>query len=140
MLDITKARDLLRGIFDGTNGWILASAETCKRIGGNPNLLAYNDPTATLALLVMQGDRGFALGEIGLNYSSSALSNGKTRDNGAPVQSAIVVLCTRDKTIVDSSPVAKWVERQRNIPPIKSTKYQSDYWWVSPPARDDKIF
>ena len=76
-------------IFDADSDWEFASVETCRRGRVFPNMLAYHEASATLALIVKRSKTGtdFALSEAGLNYLLAALDKGERRD-GKPVRHA----------------------------------------------------
>jgi hypothetical protein len=124
------------GIFDGDDGWFFPSAELCKRESLAPNILAFCEATATLALVVKRSFTGqdFALSEAGLCYIEATLHKGALKD-GKPVHAAFVVLADvdmrspRQLKVVSYSSVHEQRE-SRNGQPAYPGKF-GPFWWIT---------
>jgi hypothetical protein len=95
--EATLETNPVAGIFDNDGGWFFPSTALCKRENISPNLLAYCEAGATLALVVKRSFTGqdFALSEAGLIYLETMLAKGTLKD-GKPVRAALVVLADND--------------------------------------------
>jgi hypothetical protein len=138
---IDRVEPDLTSIFDETSDWIFASIETCKREKLFPNMLAYCENQATLALIVKRSATGqdFALNEAGLNYLLAALDNGGLKD-GSPVRHAFVVQADVDPQatsrqrplkVVKHSTAHETREHLKGISPYPGN-FSGPYWWLSP--------
>jgi hypothetical protein len=139
MLDSRLEPDLTE-IFD-TNSWEHAPIEECKRGRIYPNQLAYQEPTATLALIVKRSNSGndFALSQVGLDYLLNALEKGEARKDNKPVKHALVVLADYDPQpknhhlalrIVSCSTAQAISDRLNGISPYPGNN--GPYWWIGP--------
>jgi hypothetical protein len=134
----------LTGIFDASPGssWEHASIEDCKRGKLFPNMLAYHEISATLALIVKHSTTGtdFALSQAGLNYLLTALEKGAARKDGKPVRHALVILADYDAQpknhhfalkVVSCSTAHQIRDRLDGRPPNPGN-LNGPYWWISP--------
>jgi hypothetical protein len=136
-MDTQQIPNPVVSIFDGEgSGWFFPSAELCKRENVSPNLLAYCEAGATLALVVKRSFSGqdFALSEAGLIYLETTLAKGTLKD-GKPVRAAYVVLAAfdqrnRQQLKVVSYSSAQETRRWRNGQSAYPGKF-GNYWWIT---------
>jgi hypothetical protein len=141
-MDAQQIPNPVAAIFDGEDsGWFFPSAGVCKRESLAPNMLAFCEATATLALVVKRSFAGvdFALSEAGLCYIEAMLHKGALKD-GRPVRAAFVVLADVDLRSPDlrSSRQLKLVsylsakERREclNGQPAYPGKF-GPFWWIT---------
>jgi hypothetical protein len=107
-----------------------------------PNMLAYHESSATIALIVKRSPKGgdFALGKAGHDCIEAALESGHRLD-GRPIRQAFIVYVDVDSQAKDSVYLLKVVgfetlqdaKRQLTDPPYEG-KSGTYYWWTRPPA------
>lgn len=126
----------VEGIFNGEDGWFFPSAELCKREGLAPNMLAFCEAGATLALVVKRSFTGqdFALSEAGLCYIEAMLNKGSLKD-GKPVRAALVVLADIDlksprKLKIVRYSTAHKIRERLNGQPAYPGKFGL-FWWIT---------
>jgi len=127
--------------FDSTD-WVYASYDVCKRERISPNTLAYNESSATLAVIVKRSSGGdFALSSGALNYLLKGLDHGARRD-GSPVRAAIVVLADVDFQnhfkLVKQWSAEELRDRFSGVDP-QPGKF-GPYWWSKASDCDDEAW
>jgi len=139
--DATTFETPVAGIFDHGSGWFFPSAGLCKRESLAPNILAFCEATATLALVVKRSFAGvdFALSEAGLCYIEAMLHKGALKD-GKPVRAAFVVLADVDLRSPDlrsphrlkvvSYSSAHETRKYLNGQPAYPGKF-GPFWWIT---------
>lgn len=137
--EATLETNPVASIFDGEgSGWFFPSAGWCKRENIGPNMVAFCETSATLALVVKRSFSGqdFALSEAGLCYIEATLVKGALKDS-KPVRAAFVVLADVDmrsphqlKVVGYSS--ARETRNGLNGRPAYPGKF-GNYWWITTP-------
>jgi hypothetical protein len=131
----------INGLFDNSKEWQWAPTRVCQREGFFPNMLAYSEAQATLALIIKRSTTGdeFALSKVGLDYQETAEKEG-ARGDGKPVRHALIVLVDPDQhaknlqhiQLVSASTVQRTRERIEELGlPLRNGNW-GQYYWITP--------